>query len=373
MKNDVALKIYIMEFNNKKLEKTSKLVNIIISTVLCGFLILLSSKVIGDVDGWRDYPNVNDFKNKVAIAANDSMVIILNSKVEAESSKIRTLSSASKIANVNYSNAKQSFDTWLKTRKVIGSPSKDNEVIKRANKLDEYRAIGQDWNNKLDVVQQEIGGFNNEINDIYNKNQEEVDKAYQLREVDIKAYEMKVFLIRLVIVLPILLLGIFFLVKFRKHKYWPLFLGFILFSFYAFFIGLVPYLPSYGGYVRYTVGIILCVLLGIFAINKIKAFIENKKEELKVSTKERSKNVQTATAEKALESNMCPSCGKGFIVVGWDQTSVAKSKPVKSVLITNYCRFCGLQLFKNCNGCGTKNFAHLPFCSNCGDKVVAEQ
>jgi len=367
------LKLLIMEFNNKKLEKTSKFVNIIISTALCGFLILLSSKVIGDVDDWRDYPDVEDYKNHAVIKTNDSLITIFNVKIETNNTKIATLNSANRAADENYYNAKQSFETWLKTRKVIGSPSKDNEVIKRANELDEYRAIGQGWKTKLDSVQLVINGFNNEIDGVYNDIQNETDKAYQLREIDVKAYKMKVFLIRLVIVLPILLLGIFFLVRYRKHKYWPLFLGFILFSFYAFFIGLVPYLPSYGGYIRYTVGIVLCILLGIFAINKIKAFIENKKEELKVSTKERAKNVQTATAEKALENNMCPSCGKGFVVVGWDQTSEAKKKPMKSVLITNYCRFCGLQLFKKCGSCDTKNFAHLPFCSNCGDKVVADQ
>jgi len=361
-----------MEFNNKKLEKTSKFVNIIISTVLCGFLILLSGKIIGDVDEWRDYPQVEDYTNKEKLDSADKKIKALRVLIDVESEKLSTLNSAKNSAEDNYINVKQSFDTWLKARKVIGSPSKDNEVVKRANELDEYREIGQEWKNKVNTVQALRDNLYSKINTIENQKNHEFDKAHELRKIEIKSYEMKVFLIRLVIVLPILLLGIFFLVKFRKHKYWPLFLGFILFSFYAFFIGLVPYLPSYGGYVRYTVGVVLVILLGVFAINRIKAFIEHKKEELKVSTKERAKNVLTATAEKSLESNMCPSCGKGFIVVGWDQTSEAKKKPLKSVLITNYCRFCGLQLFKNCNGCGTKNFAHLPFCSNCGDKVIVD-
>lgn len=178
-------------------------------------------------------------------------------------------------------------------------------------------------------------------------------------------------MIRLLFILPILLLGIYFILKFRKHKYWPIFLGYVLFSFYAFFFGLVPYLPSYGGYIRYSVGIILSVVFGIYAINKIRAFIERKKTELTESTKDRAKKVQTETAEKALDNHMCPSCGKDFIVKKWDKSSSKKTKEASFGMVTNFCRFCGLELFKPCGNCGTENFAHLPFCSTCGDKVSA--
>ena len=76
-------------------------------------------------------------------------------------------------------------------------------------------------------------------------------------ETAAKGHELKAFLIRLLFVGPILTLGIFFFLRFRKDKFWPLYFGFTLFSLFAFFVGLVPYLPSYGGYVRYTVGIAL--------------------------------------------------------------------------------------------------------------------
>src|SRR5690606_2536312 len=173
---------------------------------------------------------------------------------------------------------------------------------------------------------------------------QEHDRAYEEQEKAIRKYELKVFLIRLLFILPIFILGIFFIVKYRKHKYWPLFFGYVLFSFYAFFFGLVPYMPSYGGYIRYVAGIIVSVGLGVYSINKIKAFIESKKEELSVSTAERAKKVQTETAEKALDNHMCPSCGKDFIMKKWDKpTSNSKIEVLGTV--TNYCRFCGLQLF----------------------------
>lgn len=170
---------------------------------------------------------------------------------------------------------------------------------------------------------------------------------------------------------PILALGIFFFLRFRKHKFWPLYFGFTLFSIYAFFFGLVPYLPSYGGYVRYTVGIALSVGLGYYAIKKIRAYMEQKQEELKTSTQERAKNVQLEVAEKALENHFCPSCGKDFIIKKWE-TPANNTGAETMPFVTDFCRHCGLGLFADCYNCGHKNFAHMPFCSSCGAKPAVK-
>lgn len=132
---------------------------------------------------------------------------------------------------------------------------------------------------------------------------------------------------------------------------------------------LAPYLPSYGGYIRYSIGPTLIIIFEIYAINKIKAFIEHKKSELQVSTTERAKKAQPETAEKALDKHMCPSCGKDFIVKKQDKSVSIKDKTATYGIVTNFCRFCGLELFKECKKCGSENFAHLPFCCKCRDKM----
>ena len=53
------------------------------------------------------------------------------------------------------------------------------------------------------------------------------------------------FLYRLMLTLPLLVIA-----------GWPFVWGSICFALFAFFVELVPYLPSYGGYIRYVVGII---------------------------------------------------------------------------------------------------------------------
>lgn len=362
-----------MEFNNKKLEKTSKLINYIIAIVLCGFLISLSGKLLDDVDEWKERPTVEEFQNKELLEENNSEIEKIDAKIDFKAEKKLSINNTIKVVNSNYDNAKKSFDNWLEARKTVGSPKEDKDVISRANKLDEYYKTQQEWKKELSEINTGINLLNKEKNKIKELVEQEKGRAYKERKKAIRKYNLKVFLIRLLFILPILILGIFFIIKFRKHKYWPLFLGFVLFSFYAFFFGLVPYLPSYGGYIKYTVGIILCVLFGVYAINKIREFIEEKKKELKTSTTERAKKVETETAEKALDNHMCPSCGKDFIVKRWDKSAGKKDKTETYGIVTNFCRFCGLELFKKCKKCNSENFAHLPFCSNCGDNMNEEK
>jgi predicted RNA-binding Zn-ribbon protein involved in translation (DUF1610 family) len=362
----------LMELNSKKLERTSKIIYYSISVILCLFLILLANRIIDDLDTTTERPEAERFENKVVLSDLDKKIKSLNIAIENLNTKKNTIETTIATAKENYTNEKQSFDNWVQTRKTLGSPDKDREVTDRAKKLDEYYKIEQDWRLQLNEKQGEI---NNTLNK-QQKIQELIDKEYEIANtkflVELKNYELRVFLIRLLFVGPILALGIFFFIRYRRHKFWPLFFGFTLFSLYAFFFGLVPYLPSYGGYVRYAVGIILSAGLGYYAIKTIRKYIEEKQEELKISTQERAKNVQTSVAEKALENHFCPSCGKDFIIKKWEF-------PVKNTdneaykLVTDFCRHCGLELFSNCKSCGNKNFAHLPYCSSCGAKSTLKK
>ena len=358
-----------MEFNNKRLERTSKFINIAIAVILCMFLIALSGKILGDVDDWKERPVAADFENKELIAEKQEKIADLEKEMAPILEERESIKNTLQIARSDHQNAKASFENWLAARKTVGKSSEDEEVLSRAKKLDEFYKTEQSRRREFKTNKSKLDDFNQKIGALNTEIAKERNRAYDEVTTASRSYELKVFLIRLMFILPILLLGVYFAVRFRKHKYWPLFLGFVLFSVYAFFFGLIPYLPSYGGYVRYTVGIILSIVAGAYAINKIRAFVERKKEELKVSTTERAKGVRTETAEKALDNHMCPSCGKDFIVKKWDKSISKENKSDHFAYVTNFCRFCGLKLFKDCDNCQTTNFAHLPFCSNCGNGI----
>ncbi|SFB97206.1 hypothetical protein SAMN05421780_102139 [Flexibacter flexilis DSM 6793] len=357
-----------MELNAKKLERISKFIYYSISISLCIFLVLLSGNIIDDLDSAVLAPMPTQFENKQLLGKIDKQISAQNIEIDNLNSQRESIEKTIAIARQNYANEKESFENWLKTRKTLGSPDKDREVTDRAKKLDEYYKVEQDWRAQLADLESKT----QKIEQLRNKQQtlldEEKERAQDVYVVEYKYYELKVFLIRLLFVAPVLGLGIFFVVRFRNHKFWPLFFGFTLFSLYAFFFGLVPYLPSYGGYVRSTVGILMSVFLGYYAIKNIRKYIETKQEELKTSTQVRAKNVQQAVAEKALDNHYCPSCGKDFIIKTWD--APLKNADTNYKLVTNFCRYCGLELFKNCHTCGNKNFVHLPYCASCGTATL---
>lgn len=357
-----------MDINSKKLEKTSRLIYYSISIILCLFLVLLCNKIIDDIDSTSRRPLMESFENKAKLSQLTTKQNALNLQIENLSAQRSLIEKTIKTAEENYTSEKQSFDNWVQTRKTLGSPDKDQEVIDKAKRLDEIHKIKDAWKVKLEAKQTEIETVTKQNIALQKLVNDEKTEAENKFDSAVKHYDLKVFLIRLFIVAPILALGIFFFIRYRRHKFWPLYFGFTLFAFYTFFFGLVPYLPSYGGYIRYTVGIIVSGGLGYYAIKTIGKYIEDKQAELQVSTEERSKKVQMEVAEKALENHYCPSCGKDFIIKKWALPIKGEEIELQYVT-TDFCRYCGLELFSNCKKCENKNFAHLPFCSSCGTKT----
>jgi len=82
--------------------------------------------------------------------------------------------------------------------------------------------------------------------------------------------------------------------------------------------------------------------------------------------------IKDEVAEKALEQHMCPSCGKNYMINELHQPVSGKGA-VGKVVLTKFCRHCGMELFKDCNTCGTENFAHFPHCYSCGDHIVSPE
>ena len=358
-----------MNFNNKKLTRTTRFIHYLISFLLAIFLIGLANRIIWDLDGVEKRPYIADFETETDIKKYRVLRRSIQDSIQENKDQIEKVQLSIDLAQNTLAQQEESFKTWISTRTATQSSKVNAEIQRRNYILDSLGNSLKTLKSQKIVLQATDENFRETERSYIRAMDNEMEKARALYEKAERKYDLQIFISRLLFVIPVLLLGVWMLLKKRKSSYWPLFRGFVFFAFYAFFIGLVPYLPSYGGYVRYAIGIILSVLFGIYAIKQLKAFVKRKKEELKLSSIERSKKIKEEVAEKALENHMCPSCGKDYLINEIFQSGKSKNRS-GSLKVTTYCRHCGLQLFKNCKTCGTKNYAHLPHCYSCGDTIM---
>ncbi len=171
-----------------------------------------------------------------------------------------------------------------------------------------------------------------------------------------RSQELHVFLYRLALTLPLLGIAGWLFAKKRRSSGWPFVWGFIFFALFAFFVELVPYLPDYGGYVRYAVGIVVTVVVGRQAIAALNRYLERQKQAETRPDVERRQELGYDTALARLAKGVCPGC----------------ERPVdlKNAAI-DYCPHCGICLFDRCAHCQQRKSAFSRFCQACGAAAQA--
>lgn len=343
-------------------ENISRIVLAVISLSLSLFLISLGDKILSDITKIYTLPEEQEYISKDSLKIVISEIKNVNAKIDGLTESKERYEKAYESASAIYQSEKESFDAWIKTRKTIGSPEQDKDVLSRTHKLDELRLVRDQWLARSSESDLSINQLKGEKKLLVKSEDIIKNAGNEKYESELKSYTLKVFFIRLLFALPILAIGIFLVVKFRKSKYNSFVWGYSLFSLYIFFIGLVPYLPSYGGYVRYIVGITLTIFIGYYVIKQLSLYTERKKQELSKSTEERSKEIVYTIAAKAFESQTCPSCERKYNIV----INATDKSP-------NYCIHCGLKLFGKCTKCDQRNFVHFPYCSSCGSSISIDK
>jgi len=247
--------------------------------------------------------------------------------------------------------ARETFANWLATRRATQQGAQDAELIERTKALDQLKdkeaaaqqAVEAQRKIRLDAMQREQGAT--EQLGALERDADEQLYAEQRRA------ELRVFGYRLALTLPLLVVAGWLFAKKRRSTWWPFVWGFIFFALFAFFVELVPYLPSYGGYVRYAVGIVVTVLVGRYVILALNRYLARQKlaEQQPDTLRRQELNYDTALAR--LAKSVCPGC----------------ERPVdlKDGTI-DFCPHCGIGLFDHCRACDTRKSAFARFCHGCG-------
>ena len=341
-------------------EQVFKIVMWAIAVLFAMFLTGLGNLLMGDLPKAEPMPPMAHFESPELKEIRVQQAV-LQRKNNAIDQQLEQANLTLNQAQTRYDEEKQSFDAWVQTRHATGDGAQDAAVLGRTQKLDDLR-------DKVSAANQAVEALNGErLNNEQIISQErlqaleaEAQKAYDKAQ---DAYDLKVFLWRLMLTLPALLLAGWLFAKQRNSRYWPFVWGFIFFALVAFFVELVPYLPSYGGYVRYVVGLMLLGVGGFYGIRKMQAYVQRKQAEeqamLQSTQEQRRQAFSYEQALSHLAKNVCPSC----------ERPLSTSQPNG---LADFCVHCGLCAYKNCRRCGTRCSTFFKFCSSCGETLQPE-
>jgi predicted RNA-binding Zn-ribbon protein involved in translation (DUF1610 family) len=333
-------------------EKLFSVVMWIVSVIFAGFLMGLGQLVIGDLPLASEHVEINQFINPAQRASVEAERTALRAKLDALSPQSEAASLKTEAARREYSAAKDQYDNWLATRQVTTDAAQDPEVIRRTKQLDALSASVRDSEKVSEAISTERLQIDQQIDANQDRRRVLEDDAQGAYQAAVFKSDLFTFGLRLLVTLPLLILAGWFVLKKRKSEYWPLMRGFALFALYAFFFELVPYLPSYGGYVRYIVGIVLTVIAGHYTIKWMRHYLATRAVVEQQAEVDRKQSIRYEDALKKMSSGVCPGCERTVATTG--------------DVLADFCVHCGMNLFDHCQTCDSRKLSFFRYCMKCG-------
>jgi len=327
----------------------------LVALVFAGFLIGLGGTIVGDLPKVEAPLRVDDFLDRAAAQA-------LRGQVKEARQSEQDAQAALEQARLQRAKARsesqaerETFNNWLAARHATQRAEHDPEVIARTQALDALKGRERQAQQAVEAQEQALLDARQGAQAA----QQQLDTlergGYEKLAAAQRTVELRVFLYRLALTLPLLVAAGWLFARKRQGTWWPFVWGFIFFALFAFFVELVPYLPSYGGYVRYVVGIVVTALVGRYAIVALNRYLERQKQAEALPDQERRKELSYDVALARLAKSVCPGC----------------ERPVdlKNDKI-DYCPHCGIGLFDRCGHCSTRKSAFARFCHACGTQAA---
>jgi predicted RNA-binding Zn-ribbon protein involved in translation (DUF1610 family) len=323
----------------------------LVALIFAGFLIGLGGKIVENLWDVERAITVDEFIDPQQAALVQQELAKASQARDAAEERLEQARQKHQVAVANTRSARETFDNWLATRHATAAPEQDAELIKRTRELDALQAAEREALAAVQAQEQALLDARLATGRAQTQKVQLEQPAYEAARQAARAKELRVFLYRLAVTLPLLVIAGWLFKTKRKTSYWPFAWGFIIFALFAFFFELVPYLPSYGGYVRYIVGIAVTVVVGRYAIISLQRYLERQKAEEALPEVQRRETMRYDTALARLNKGVCPGCERSLDF---------KDKAI------DFCPHCGIGIFDRCGQCTTRKSAFSRFCFSCG-------
>lgn len=323
----------------------------LVAFIFAGFLIGLGSLIVNDLPKVEHRISQEDVIDKAKAEPLRAQIKALRFDQKVASDDRSKAQLDLNTATADYRAAQDTYRNWLAARSVTEQSAQNPEVLKRTQELDVLKTKERTAQQALEKLDQTTLSLNQRIDKEQRALSELEDAAYNKLQGEQRKQELRVFGYRLMLTLPLLLIAGWLFVKKRKSQHWPFVWGFIFFALFAFFVELVPYLPSYGGYVRYIVGIVLTGVIGHYAIKALQRYLEKQKAQEAAPDEQRREQLDYDLAQARIAKGVCPGCERPY-----DMKNEAN----------NFCAHCGLCVFNHCAQCKTRKNAFSRYCYSCG-------
>ena len=346
--------------SNRTLARLFKVVFFFISILFAYFLIETGNLLIKQLPDVVVDSSVEQHYDKVRADQLQDEIESLNYELESLALTKKDLLAKQRIYKRNVELNSGAYAAALAARKITEDSAKNKLVSQTRSSLEEEREKLKEVNFEYDqhqLVQTEKANNKKALEaDLRDLKQD----AQELWDAEKDWVTLKVFIVRLIFLLPLLVIAYFLLKRYNDSKYWPFVYGWGYFALYSFFFELVPYLPYYGGYVRSIVGIIITFAVGRYAIQFLQSYLEKTRQLEKEDESVRRDRLQEQ--ESSLEETfgklvrgVCPSC---------DRALNDKHK---------FCVYCGLCIKKECDSCNKLQISFNQFCYECGEKQSSDE
>ena len=324
-----------------------------VSVVFAWFLIGLGGKIVGELPGVDRQVTIEQFMDVRATAqrkaTRDSLDLLQRDRTAARERAALALTAASNA----YQAQRATFENWVQTRQATVDPRQDPEVLARTRALDGLKVGERVAQAEVDRLDASLLDVAQAMGAVQRAEDAALDEARGRWERAHARQRLGVFGIRLAITLPLLLVAGWLVARRRKDQYWPLWRGFVLFALFTFFFKLVPYLPDYGGYVRYGVGVVASAIAGVYLIRAMQRYLARRAEVERQTEQERRRSLGYEEALRHMTAGVCPGCERAIATDG-------QGRPA------NFCVHCGMTLFDECGACHARKNAFHHYCPACG-------